>query len=168
MNANKDGEENKIHFGLARSLARSLLKKVQIKEPPILLRTIFGCLDHKITIEGKDLGKDCGFSIGTSNIIYNSSHPRTRTRFTLAHELGHILLGHNSSSRIISFESTNPEDILANEFAAELLAPLSMLKREEFFSSSLTELAHKYQVSKEMMMWRLKSTGLYMQLLNWR
>jgi Zn-dependent peptidase ImmA (M78 family) len=51
-----------------------------------------------------------------------------RLRFTLAHELGHVLLGHEPSVDDSTTMSTTEEDLnekAANEFAAELLVPRS-------------------------------------------
>jgi len=167
MNNEVFDEELRIASGTIRNLARKLIKRAQIKRPPVLLNKIFKCLDHKISIIAKDLGDNCGFSVGTTQIVYNSRHPRTRSKFTIAHELGHILLGHNSTSKSISLETRDPIEMAANEFAAELLVPRQMLKNEELHSSSLSELANKYRVSKEMMIWRLKSTGFYLKLRDW-
>ena len=51
-----------------------------------------------------------------------------RKRFTVAHELGHYLLGHNNKFRVISRSdiydfSEMPEEIAANYFAGYLLMP---------------------------------------------
>lgn len=51
-----------------------------------------------------------------NNIYYNDSMPRTRVRFSLAHELGHIVLGHG--------DYLVPEnEAEANYFASCILAP---------------------------------------------
>jgi Zn-dependent peptidase ImmA (M78 family) len=91
-----------------------------------------------------------------------------RQRFTVAHELGHILLGHNNRSRVIDYNSKDTNEQQANIFASELLAPLQMLKKECSFSESLTSLADKFLVSKDMMQWRLKSCGLDSRLGSWK
>lgn len=55
-----------------------------------------------------------GFTL--DNIIYyNDSMPQTRIRFTIMHELGHIILGHTEST-----ETTESE---ANFFACYILVP---------------------------------------------
>lgn len=153
-------------FTTAKNLARSLIKKTSIQKPPILIKTIFKSLPEKITISGKDLGTGDGFS-SPKKITYNSTHPDTRIRFTIAHELGHILLGHNTSSRMIDLTTKEPKEELANVFAAELLVPLSLLKTENLLAESLSGLAKKYWVSNEVMMWRLRETKLDIKLGNW-
>lgn len=52
-------------------------------------------------------------------IVYNLKHPVTRQRWTMAHELGHILLDHREQSRVNEAE--------ANYFAKELLMPMAVL-----------------------------------------
>lgn len=74
-----------------------------------------------------------------SVIGVNSSHPLTRQRFTIAHELGHLLL-HGSRSVIVdthvfrrdqtSSMGTETEEREANGFAAELLMPSVFVERE--------------------------------------
>ena len=53
-----------------------------------------------------------------------------RTRFTVAHELGHILLGHVGKHSLVNREpsaSDNPMEREANVFASRLLAPACVL-----------------------------------------
>lgn len=74
-------------------------------------------------------------------IVVNSTHPRVRQRFTVAHELGHLLLHdyttpHADSGFKVRFrdlrssDGSVKEEIEANQFAAELLMPSALvLKR---------------------------------------
>lgn len=53
-----------------------------------------------------------------------------RARFTVAHELGHLLLGHIGDRRLVNHEPSvndNPIECAANSFAARLLAPACVL-----------------------------------------
>jgi Zn-dependent peptidase ImmA (M78 family) len=96
-----------------------------------------------------------------------------RQRFTIAHEIGHILM-HNFSDVHVdknfavmfrSAQSSTAQDILeieANTFAAELLMPESFIERELRNSvldveddEQLRRLAKKYQVSAQAMTYRL-------------
>lgn len=74
---------------------------------------------------------------GSPVIGVNSLHHRNRQRFTIAHELGHFLL-HDLDVHIdrdfrvrhrdaISSSATDPIEVEANRFAAELLMPYAML-----------------------------------------
>lgn len=65
-------------------------------------------------------------------IIYRDSENRGRTRFTIAHELGHILLGHElvpdkSGHFRTASDRREPAETQADEFAARLLAPACVL-----------------------------------------
>jgi len=114
----------------------------------------------------------------------NSSHATTRQRFTIAHEIGHYVLKHDgklfvdktlrnqavvirrdgkSSLGIDAFE------VQANQFAAELLMPRTLLaaqvakrlgKKSKLSSSELiSELARVFLVSTQAMEYRLANLG---------
>lgn len=55
-------------------------------------------------------------------IIYDDTLPPTRCRFTIAHELGHIFLGHISQDY-----TTMGDERSANMFATRILAPACIL-----------------------------------------
>lgn len=59
-------------------------------------------------------------------VLINSDKPRVRRRFTIAHELGHLALGHLHTGEMVLDEmssTTQPQEIEANAFAAGLLMP---------------------------------------------
>lgn len=68
---------------------------------------------------------------GKWTIIYEDSDPKGRIRFTLAHELGHILLGHELVAGFGHYRKINTGrpvcEQQADEFAARLLAPACVL-----------------------------------------
>ena len=79
-------------------------------------------------------------------------------RFTVAHELGHLLLGHRSSlDETVGFAGRNApasrpaEEAAADTFASELLAPRQLLrasaKRHGWTRAKLHDPAHIYQLS---------------------
>jgi Zn-dependent peptidase ImmA (M78 family) len=111
----------------------------------------------------------------------NSAHAHTRQRFTIAHELGHLLL--HEGRRIIidrslrlnlrdsrSALATSREEIAANAFAAELLMPEAILREEVArvverrpgISDTylVQELARKFDVSEQAMTYRLVNLGI--------
>ncbi len=119
----------------------------------------------------------------------NALHPDTRQRFTIAHELGHLVLhtGHpvhydRAPFRInlrnaVSSEARDPEEIEANRFAAELLMPEAMLKRDlleqdipgldvsdEHALETVRWLADRYKVSVQAMAIRLATLGLTVEV----
>lgn len=156
-----DEEFNKPRVGLARNIARKILQETSIKNPPILIKTIVAHIRKTQTlfVMPWELGNISGTQINSgdaSAIGYNSIEHRHRQRFTVAHEIGHLLLGHTSRDSTYDLKSKKPFEVEANKFAAELLMPLDLLKKD--FQKSTREpskLAELYYVSKEAMWWRL-------------
>jgi Zn-dependent peptidase ImmA (M78 family)/transcriptional regulator with XRE-family HTH domain len=63
---------------------------------------------------------------GAAYVLINSDKPRVRRRFTIAHELGHLALGHLHGGEVIVDETVragSPPEREANAFAAGLLMP---------------------------------------------
>lgn len=84
-----------------------------------------------------------GFCInldGKYHIFYDDTLPVPRQRFTIAHEIGHIVLGHvpdgsrTRRNREISARD-RPEETQANQFAARLLAPACVLHELKCFDA---------------------------------
>ena len=80
------------------------------------------------------LPKESGISVINENqwyIIYNDSCTHQRCRFTIAHELGHIFLGHELKKKghhTQTFKSTETfAEQEANIFASRLLAPACVI-----------------------------------------
>jgi len=104
---------------------------------------------------------------GTVPVIeYNTDEIETRQRFTIAHELGHFLLGDRDAPRDgpASFGSgqREPREIRANRFAAALLMPAAAV-RTLFLSGrcdSVDSLAAQFKVSKAAMGFRLANLRL--------
>ena len=59
------------------------------------------------------------------------------------------------------------DPIEANQFAAELLTPLQMLKNAVYKYKTVSRLAVAFWVSKEEMSWRVLETKLYSCLESW-
>lgn len=105
-------------------------------------------------------------------VVINKSHHPNRQRFSIAHEVAHFLL-HVPQGRklfidrlvfyrnIASTSGENRQEIEANNFAATLLMPESLLRRElEKYSDELGDddvyrLANTFCVSSEAMTYRL-------------
>lgn len=110
---------------------------------------------------------------GVAKVAINESHHRNRRRFTLAHEIGHVLL-HAEGDRVFvdrrffrnqwSSKGELREEIEANAFAAALLMPRSLIRRHLEADSGITDvdvfrLATKFQVSEQAMTLRLVKLG---------
>lgn len=114
---------------------------------PILFRPMSGLLGATVVIEDDVKG-----------ILVTTNRELSIQRFTLAHELGHCLLGHGMSmDNNIGFAGrfqTGPRpavEVAADVFASELLAPLrriaSSAKRHGWNKTSLKNPKHIYQLS---------------------
>lgn len=89
--------------------------------------------NYKTAVEYHVGVKSDGFAIKKQNrylIFYNDMCNSGRCRFTIAHELGHILLGHVPRNGLVNREPSSNDDPIeqaANMFAARLLAPACVL-----------------------------------------
>lgn len=93
-----------------------------------------------------------------------------RQRFTLAHELGHLLLRHDSPVRDESgggmiFRDTtyfgSPNEAAANTFAAQLLMPRAWVRTYGgMFNWDIAAMAQAFEVSPEAMRIRVDSINL--------
>jgi hypothetical protein len=90
-----------------------------------------------------------------------------RQRFTLAHEFGHAWIGHAARLAVDTDETltytTDPLEIEANAFAAELLVPKAGLRERVAGEPTLEDvvrIAVEYGVSTPMLLVRLKQNKL--------
>lgn len=108
-------------------------------------------------------------------ISYNKNEPKTRQRFTIAHEIGHFIL-HSKEQPIfidktpkVMFRNTasTTGEVLkereANAFAASLLMPMELVisevKNVPEGSDAIVYLAEKFNVSEQAMSFRLSNMG---------
>jgi Zn-dependent peptidase ImmA (M78 family) len=113
----------------------------------------------------------------TRLLASTTDHVPVRQRFTIAHEIGHLLLHEHDQVHVdrgfrvrlrsdISSQGTDRDEMEANRFAAELLMPLKMLQADvqslEFDltdDDALWALAKRYGVSTQAMTYRLNTFG---------
>lgn len=164
--------------------AKRLLAETGINEAPVpverLARNAGAVLSYQ-PFDSEDISGLLYRSPGTAPIVgVNSSNPKVRQRFTVAHELGHLKL-HEGHELIIerlvrlnfrdatSSTATNQQEIEANRFASELLMPAELLERAlqalvESRPLSDTELvrrlARRFEVSQQAMEYRLANLGM--------
>lgn len=108
-------------------------------------------------------------------IVVNRQHHPHRQHFTLAHELGHLLLHFDRSEDMFhrdqrSSQGTNRFEVQANNFAAQLLMPeyalLEHFSGQTFdvfdprYSRKVMNLAKTFEVSQQAMSLRLQQLGL--------
>ena len=168
-------------FSLARRKAAELLRVGKVKKIPVPVERLAHIAGAKLRFEpfeGRISGMVNRSPDGSTLIGVNSSHPETRQRFTIAHELGHMLLHkdeqfHVDESASIRFRdeesrlATKSEEIEANQFAAELLMPASFMADEiEGLPKGIDPedaipiLAERFQVSEQALTLRLSRLGL--------
>lgn len=160
-----------------KKLVGELLTRAKISEPSISVESIAELLKIRVkyaALEGNISG--LVYHKGKRTIIgINGLHPVVRQRFTLAHELGHVMLAHKGEfflDRTILFrdsksgEGVDAYEIEANKFAAELLMPEEMVRKDFRKVKNLDEdeiifsLATTYEVSTQAMAIRLQKLGL--------
>ena len=120
-------------YQISRDLAWDILLQEQVAELPVRVTGLcrqMGIDVYLFTPTGKDDGHSALIN-GIPRILVSSQCSRQRQRFTCAHELGHILLGHVHEERILvnrePSSKDNPIEQAANVFAARLLAPACVL-----------------------------------------
>lgn len=163
--------------------ATILLEKCGVTKAPVPVRRIAAHLGAEVRREPLE-GHVSGLIYirhGQSPVIgVNSAHSKERQRFTIAHELGHLLFHADEGMHIddrkqtfiafrdaASSKGDDPNEVEANCFAAELLMPESLVRRDfqDFKLGTCPEdaieaLSRRYRVSVQSMTIRLTRLGL--------
>lgn len=116
----------------SRDLAWKILLNEGVQELPVdivgLCRKMGIRVQHYISADQND--GYCTIFLGRPRIFVSSTCTPERQRFTIAHELGHILLGHVGEHQLVNREpasTDNPIEQEANVFASRILAPACVL-----------------------------------------
>jgi hypothetical protein len=100
--------------------------------------------------------------------VRSQDNPRRR-RFSFAHELGHVLLGHHDTFHVdfTRAEGFPPDynwrhERAANDFGAALLMPAALVREdiENIVPLDVRDLSKRYEVSEQAMSIRLSSLGI--------
>lgn len=136
----------------AKALAQKVIKAAGITVAPVSLQRVIEHLQETYRLDVKRMQIGDGVSgllvvckqvdDEYATIGFNSAHPWCRRRFTIAHEIGHLIFGHNHVEDI-----KNHNEIEANAFAGELLVPTAFIKSDFSRMPDLRELAKLYRVS---------------------
>lgn len=163
-----DEIKSRPRTGLSRQLARKLLKEVGLEEVPISLGKIIRYLHSKNNLNVEpvfDFGeKISGVLVvfeDSATIGFNKKQHWYRRRFTISHEIGHLLMNTTCDSIDEALSSSKSNETMANEFAAELLIPLKNLKTD--FKNGIQNidiLSDRYKMSKEAVGWKIIHSGL--------
>jgi len=162
----------RVRYARIERVVSKLLENFNVTELPVPIDPIVRGLG--IVVQSGDLGDVSGLlarSADKTTIGVNSKHPRTRQRFTIAHEFAHFILhdgivSHFDKEYRVNFRSaessqgTSIEEMEANFFAATILMPREFLDRDEAWraldSDELVQkLAARYKVSGHAMSLRL-------------
>ncbi len=163
----------------ARKRAERLIDECGIHAAPVDIGVIAKHLRLKVVPAplGGDISGLLVTRQGVSTICVEENHHEHRQRFTIAHEIGHHVLGHHfgdgeqvhvdriSMRNAKSSAGTDMLEIEANQFAAALLMPEAIVERElaKIRSKDMGEvvrtLARRFKVSTESMAIRLNNLG---------
>lgn len=158
----------------AEEHAMAVLEASGISGPPVAVEKIARAQGAQVTYEVFD-GQVSGMLIRDEErtiIGVNSTHAPVRQRFTIAHEIGHLVMHKGRPvfiDRLVRINerdgSTDKEERQANAFAAELLMPRAFVtaeierifgKRSQMMPEQLVdELAVRFEVSSAAMGYRL-------------
>ena len=171
----------------ARQRAEKLVRSLGIQDAPIDVNGIAKALGLQVMFE--DLGDSgdrvSGMLISTKSgacIVVNRKDHIHRRRFSVAHEIGHHVLGHQfepgehvhvDHGIFVSLrdertsEGIDPKEIEANQFAASLLMPRELIDRELSrrelrridLDLDIPALAESFKVSEQAMTIRLGALG---------
>jgi Zn-dependent peptidase ImmA (M78 family) len=123
----------------AKKLAREVLEANLVTKAPIVAETLvspYG-LNVRHSFFKEEYRNIAGF-IDSKNrvIVVNADDPHRQRNFTIAHELGHYLLGHDLHGEEYTFLPRNHADQKntcieqeANYFASHLLVPTFLLQK---------------------------------------
>lgn len=166
----------KADFKRAKDLASDLLNKYCIDQPPVVAKELaeFSRLNvvpvNFAQINPKYSSISGFIDIQTNRLFVNSNESAVRRNFTIAHELGHYLLGHTSSSEYANLLFRRPleeqEDPIieqeANCFAANLLVPEQFLKNmiKKYPFANNQQLGNVFGVSESVIRIRRKFLGV--------
>ena len=159
--------------------ARDLLRELELDEIPVDVFGVAEALGVQIQMDLAD--EELSGALYRDNeagplIGVNGRHHKNRQRFTVAHEIGHLLL-HDESVFVdrvfhrsrVSSEAIDPLEIEANGFAAALLMPedllLAQVDRERpLRSDTVEDLARRFEVSAQAMAFRLENLRVPLDL----
>src|SRR5919108_3891488 len=155
----------------ARTLARRSLREFGAAAPPVPVEDVLRF--YGLTLARESHERAWSGTLHGDRVVVNADHPATRQRFTAAHELGHVRLGHVALepacldlepgagpprrltpaqvANAVYAERTRLQEVEANEFAAELLAPRAWVKAAYRQVRNPDRMADTFQLSRQAM-----------------
>ncbi len=161
----------KPNYKKAQEKAEKVLQANFINEPPVIAEQVarnYG-LEIKYCYFKPQHNDVAGFIDSKGIMIVNAQESAARRNFTIAHELGHYLLGHLADPtygvlyrRPIGESPSTAIEQEANCFAANLLVPEQMLKEyiQRFPFATNQQLGNIFGVSSDVIGFRKQNLGL--------
>lgn len=145
------GKRSRLCVEAARETLLQYSKGRGPVKPPIRIESIAESLGFQVILL-YSVGEEFSGLVSTRQklIGVNGKHHRHRRRFTIGHELAHIILKHPPESHCTAKEIVlyNSE---ADACAAELLMPTDVLSRWLPLTQNVANLAYTFDVSEEAM-----------------
>lgn len=144
-------KRSQLCIGSAREALAQYAKGCNALKPPVRIESLAEWMGFQVVLL-YTVGEEFSGLVSTKQKLLgvNGRHHRHRRRFTIGHELAHILLKHPPESHCTPKEIAlyNTE---ADECAAELLMPASLLMQWLPITRSVSNLAYAFDVSEEAM-----------------
>ena len=155
----------------SRDLSWRVLLNEGVTELPVQVTAL--CRQMGIRVSYFDpVGDSDGYStilLGMPRIFVSRNCSAERQRFTIAHELGHILLGHVGKYELVNREPSSADSPIeheANVFASRLLAPACVLWALEAYSpeqiATLCRISYQAATFRAERMAVLKNRGRFL------
>ncbi len=152
----------------AKALAQKLIKSAGITAAPVSLQKIIEHLQKTYTLDVRRI--EAGEKVSGLLVVckevdgeyatigFNGAHPWCRRRFTIAHEIGHLIFGHGCNKSNSGDDVHNEKE--ADAFAGELLVPSAFIKKDFAKTPNLQELSKLYRVSDQTLTIKLMDARL--------
>ncbi len=151
----------------ARIFAQKIIKSLKITEAPVNLREVISHVqkDFNLVVVPDVLSKNIsGIIVKLTKleeeffvIGFNMNDPWCRRRFSIGHEIAHLLFNTLCNKKEGGFSEREKE---CEFFSAELLIPKSILKNDFSKIRNIPELSKKYLVSSSAMSIKISNDGL--------
>jgi len=152
-----------LHLKENQASPLRLLKLFEVLVPPVPVQDIARKMG--VIVESCEIDSDgqlfMDINAGVAKILVNKRASHVRERFTIAHEIGHLMQHHFTTvHRDASGQYEGRIEWEANNYAADLLMPYWMIKFVgPRYKNDPRELAPIFDVSEQAMFYRLKNLG---------
>ena len=140
-----------------QQIANALLRRFEVLAPPVPVERIVRSLGIALERRGSVAWPGALEADESRAIIYvNGNEAPVRQRFTIAHELGHLMMHPLGVQFRETMFSGSPKEIGANQFAAAMLMPLWMVEAAaKVHGANGALLCQMFDVSEQAMTIRL-------------